>query len=277
MPSPFLKLSSIKEMSKMLCILVCASLSLTLITTPLKAQTSFNDTTDSISSGSNTSKFEIGIAAGASFNDFSKGQPHTGSNTGLTAGLSLNFKVYKNFSLQLEANYLQQGGSMLLFRDDTRIGLPESLDTKNVTNSTYKLNTLDVPLLLNYSFNIKQTWKPTIYAGGSYGYTFDVQEKYQKTGDLLPGEDIIATVSETRNATSNFNASRASFIAGANLKLPLTTKLLLLVDMRYVNGLTPARERYSYMDKIGFGSNIRANSFLTRIGIILPLTSKSNK
>jgi hypothetical protein len=277
MPSPFLKNLFVGETSNTLRFFVLTSLSFLLVTSTAKAQTSLKVPASSQTAVSDTSRFELGIAAGASFNDFSKGQPHTSSNTGFTGGLSLNYKFYKNFSIQLEVNYLQQGGRMLLFKDDTRIGLPENLDNKNVTNSNFKLNTLDVPVFLNYSFKIKQAWKPSIYVGGSYGNTFNVTENFQKTGDLLPGEDIIATVSGTRNATSEFNSSRISFIAGANLKLPLTSRLLLLIDMRYLNGLTPAREHYSYMDKIGFGSDIRTNAFLTRIGVILPLHSKKSK
>ncbi|KIO76452.1 hypothetical protein TH53_15050 [Pedobacter lusitanus] len=178
----------------------------------------------------------------------------------------------KGISLQLEVNVLQQGGRMIRFKDDTRIGLPESFETKNVKNSSYKLNSIEIPLLINYTFKIKPLWKPSIYAGASYSYTYNVNETYQKTGNLLPGEDIIATVSGSQNATNLFNASRLNLIVGANLKLPLTSKFLLLIDMRYLNGATSARDKYSYMEKAGFGTDIRTNSFLTKLGIIMPLS-----
>jgi len=216
-------------------------------------------------------RFEVGINGGLSLNKFSNGQPHMALNTGYTAGISLNYKLFRGFYLQLEANSIQQGGRMLLFKDDTRLGLPESIQTKNVTNSSYLINSLEAPLLLGYTFNIKPSWKPSIYAGGSYAYTLNVHETYQKTGDLLPGEDIIATISGSDNATSEFRKSRYSFIAGANIKLPLASRLFLLVDMRYVNGLTAARKNYSYMDKVGFGTDLRTNSFISKLGIILSL------
>ncbi|AMQ00358.1 hypothetical protein AY601_3492 [Pedobacter cryoconitis] len=218
-------------------------------------------------------RLEVGIAAGLSLNHFSKGQPQTGSNTGYTAGISVNYKLVKGISLQLEVNSLQQGGSMIRFKDDTRFDLPESFETKNVKNSSYKLNSIEIPFLINYTFKIKPLWKPSIYVGGSYAYTYNINESYQKTGNLLPGEDIIATVTASQNATNLFNASRFNLIAGANLKLPLTSRLLLLIDMRYLNGLSSARDKYSYMEKVGFGTNIRTNSFLTKLGIIMPLSS----
>lgn len=167
------------------------------------------------------SRFEIGIAGGLSLNQFTKGQPHTSTNTGYAAGLSINYKLYKDISLQLEANSLQQGGRTVTFKDDTRIGLPESLETKNVKNSSYAVNSIDIPLLVNYTFNIKQQWKPSVYVGGSYAYTYNVTGYYQKTGDLLPGEDIIATVSGKQNSTSSFKHSRANLIVGGSVKLPI--------------------------------------------------------
>lgn len=218
-------------------------------------------------------RLEVGIAAGLSLNHFTKGQPQTGSNTGYIAGISVNYKLVNRISLQLEVNSLQQGGNMIRFKDDTRFDLPESFETKNVKNSSYKLNSVEVPLLINYTFKIKPLWKPSVYVGGSYAYTYNVNENYQKTGNLLPGEDIIATVSASQNATNLFNASRFNLIVGANLKLPLTSRLLLLIDMRYLNGLSSARDKYSYMEKVGFGTNIRTNSFLTKLGIIMPLSS----
>jgi len=254
-----------------LCICLLTFTLLNFQSTAANAQAVDTISGSNFSSDTTVKRFEIGLVAGASFNYLATGQPHTGANTGVTAGFSLNYTLFRGVSLQLEANFLQQGGRTVLFKDDTRLGLPESIDTKNVTNSSYILNSIEVPLLVHYTFPIKQSWQPSVYIGASYANTFNVKENYQKTGDLLPGEDIIATVSGSRNPTTNFNTSKMNFIIGANLKLPLTSRVQLLIDMRYLNGLTPSRENYSYMDKVGFGSDIRANSFLSRLGVIMPL------
>ena len=216
-------------------------------------------------------RIEIGAGGGITLNQFSKGQPHVSQNTGYIAGLSVNYKVFNNFSLQLEVNATQQGGRLLQFVDRTWIGLPESFETKNVTNSSYALNAIDIPLLVNYTFALKTTWKPSLYVGGSYSYTHNVTEHYQKTANLLPGEDIIATASGSKSSTSRFTTNRANLIVGANIKLPLTSKLLFLIDLRYMNGLTPAIKKFSYMDKVGFGTDLRTNSFVSKLGIIYPL------
>jgi hypothetical protein len=217
------------------------------------------------------SRYEIGVSGGVNLNRFTKGQPQTGFNTGYNAGISLNYRVYKQFSLQLEANYLQQGGQMISFKDDTRLGLPESFTTKNVKNSSYTLNSIEVPLLVNYTINIKQSWKPSFYIGASYAHTFNVTENYQKTGNLLPGEDIIATVTGKQNVSGVFNNDRFNFITGANVKLPLSSRFKLLLDFRYLTGLSTARPDYSYMEKVGFGTNVRTNSFISRVGVVMAL------
>ncbi|MDN3550873.1 porin family protein [Mucilaginibacter aquaedulcis] len=236
----------------------------TLIAQNREEAKSSGTTTDTLNT-----RFEIGVSGGVNLNRFTKGQPQTGFNTGYNGGISVNYHLYKQLSLQLEANYLQQGGQMISFKDDTRYGLPESFSTKNVKNSSFKLNSIEVPLLINYSINTKQSWIPTFYAGASYAYSFNVTENYQKTGDLLTGEDIIATVTGKQNVSGLFNSYRFNFITGANVKLPLTSKFKLLLDFRYLTGLSTAREGYSYMEKAGFGSNIRTNSFITKIGIVM--------
>ncbi len=219
-------------------------------------------------------KLQVGVSGGLSLNHFTQEQPQTGFNMGATAGLLVHYAAYKGFGIQLEINWLQQGGQMISFKDDTQLGLPESFETKNVKNSSYLLNSIEVPLLINYTFKIKQTWKPTIYTGGSFAHNFNVTENYQKTGDLLPGENIIATAHGSQNVTSAFTRNRLNFIVGSNIKLPLYANILLLLDFRYLIGLTAARENYSYMDKAGFGSDVRTNSFISKIGIILPIAKK---
>jgi hypothetical protein len=226
---------------------------------------------DTASVESTTSKFEIGIAGGFTVNKFSNGQPQTGINTGYVAGLLVTYNVYKQFSIQLEAEFIQQGGQLLTFKDDTRFGLPEGFMTKNVKNSSVHLNSLNIPLLLRYSIPLRKDWKPSIYIGGTYAYNFNVTARYQKTGDLLPGEDIISTVSDSENVTGSYNRDRINLLIGADLRLPLFSKVKLLLDFRYLAGATPARESYSYMEKVGFGSDIRSNSFVSKLGLIIPV------
>ncbi|WP_374950388.1 porin family protein [Mucilaginibacter sp.] len=235
------------------------------------AQNKTNESKAQVPASKQSGKFEFGITGGAVLNKFTNNQPQTGYNTGYNAGLFINYTLYKGLSLQAEANLLQQGGQLITFKDDTRFGLPESIETKNVTTSSVKLNSIEIPLLVKYTFKVKQTWMPAIYAGGSYAYLYNATDHYKKTGDLLPGEDFIATITDSRTVTNQYDKNRFNFIAGASIKLPLVSKVIMLIDFRYLQGITPAREDYSYTEKSGFGTDIRSNSFITKFGIILPL------
>jgi len=221
---------------------------------------------------STSSKFQIGVSSGISINKFSGGQPQMGQNTGFTAGVSLHYRLYHNLGVQIEANILRQGGTLLTFKDDTRVGMPESFATKNVKNSSVNLNGVEVPLLVRYVFGLKQAWAPALYLGGSFIYNYNATDRYQKTGDLLPGKDVIATVSDFQNVTSEYKAERINVIVGADVQMPLFNAFKLSLDFRYLKGLSAARSHYSYMEKIGFGSNVRTNSFISKLGIVMPLT-----
>lgn len=217
------------------------------------------------------SRIEIGLAGGLSLNRFSEGQPQTGVSVGYTGGVSLNYKMYQQWSIQIEANFLQQGGQLITFKDDTRLGLPEMFSTKNVRNSSVSFNSFEIPLLLQYAFKLKQSWYPQLYFGGSYAYNVNATDHYRKTGNLLPGEDIIATVEDSENVTTLFKRERINLIVGANVHLPLCRGVKMLLDFRYMEGLSPAREHYSYIEKLGFGSDIRSSSFVSKLGIVIPI------
>jgi hypothetical protein len=220
--------------------------------------------------GASAYKLTVGAVSGGVVNRFT-GQPQTGLNTGYTGGLFANYKVPGNFSLQLEGNYLQQGGQLITFKDDTRYGQEESFSSKNVKNSSYKIHSLEIPLLVQYAFDVKQSWRPALYLGGSAALNMGVTERYQKTGDLLTGEDIVATVRGHQVVEGQFEGTRFNFVAGTSLQLPLFSKLQLLLDCRYLLGLTPARKDYSYMEKVGFGTDVRSSSFIGRIGVAFPV------
>ena len=213
---------------------------------------------------------QLGLSAGVSFNSFN-GQPQSGQQNGYTIGVSAFHEFYKNLGVQVELNWLQQGGQLISFKDDTRIGLPESFSTKNVRNSSVSLNGVEVPVLIRYSFPLKKAWFPAVYGGASYVYNANAVDHYQKTGSLLPGEDIIATVTDTETLSSQYKTSRANMIVGAVVQMPLFDRIKLSIDFRYLRGLSAARSNYSYMGKEGFGTDISSNSFISKVGIVMPL------
>ncbi|MBF4494541.1 PorT family protein [Flavobacterium sp. MR2016-29] len=90
-----------------------------------------------------TEKIKLGVKAGLNLANltFDESELDSSSKTGFTAGLMVEIPVAKNFSIQPELLYSQQG---------TKI----SFSDQEVTNSNYKskidLNYLNIPVMLKY-------------------------------------------------------------------------------------------------------------------------------
>lgn len=214
-------------------------------------------------------RFQVGAAAGANLNFFTAEQPQTGFSAGINAGASVQYRLPHRFTAQVEVNYLQQGGQILRWKDDTRFGMPDLFTFKNVKNSYYTLHSLELPVLLKKSFFLSRLgWTPSVYAGGSVAFTLSATERYRKTGNMLEGEYIPATVTGYQDAQLQFEEYRYNGIVGAALEVPLSRNWSLQTDTRFLTGLTPALRKFSYVELAGFGTDVRSNTLLTRIGVV---------
>lgn len=113
-------------------------------------------------------KVKLGVKAGLNISslNFYESELSSSSKTGFTAGLMVEVPVAKNFSLQPELLYSQQGTKTSFFDQD-------------VTNSNYKgtitLNYLNIPLMLKY-YVIKGL---SVQAGPQIGLLLKANNKYQ--------------------------------------------------------------------------------------------------
>ncbi len=113
-------------------------------------------------------KVKLGVKAGlnlASLN-FDESELNSSNKTGFTAGFMVEIPMAKNFSLQPELLYSQQGSKT-------------SFSDKDVTNSHYKstidLNYLNIPVMLKY-YVVKGL---SIQAGPQIGILLKANNKYQ--------------------------------------------------------------------------------------------------
>ena len=113
-------------------------------------------------------KVKLGIKAGLNISSltFDESELSSSSKTGFTAGVMVEIPLAKNFSLQPELLYSQQGTKTAFFDQD-------------VTNSNFKgrieLNYLNIPLMLKY-YVIKGL---SIQAGPQIGLLLKANSKYQ--------------------------------------------------------------------------------------------------
>lgn len=113
-------------------------------------------------------KVKIGVKAGLNISSlaFDENEMNSSSRTGFTAGVMVEIPLAKNFSLQPELLYSQQGGKTSFFDSE-------------VTNSNYKgtleLNYLNIPLMLKY-YVAKGL---SVQAGPQIGILLKANNKYE--------------------------------------------------------------------------------------------------
>lgn len=115
-----------------------------------------------------TEKVKLGVKAGLNISSltFDESELNSSTKTGFTAGIMAEIPLAKNFSLQPELLYSQQG---------TKI----SFEDQDVTNSHYKstitLNYLNIPVMLKY-YVLKGL---SVQAGPQIGILLKANNKYQ--------------------------------------------------------------------------------------------------
>lgn len=115
-----------------------------------------------------TDKVKLGVKAGLNLSSlsFDESELNSSNKTGFTAGVMAEIPMTKNFSLQPELLYSQQGSKSSFFDND-------------VTNSQYKstitLNYLNIPVMLKY-YVLKGL---SLQAGPQIGILLKANNKYQ--------------------------------------------------------------------------------------------------
>lgn len=115
-----------------------------------------------------TEKVKLGVKAGLNISNltFNESELNSKSKTGFTAGFMVEIPVAKNFSLQPELLYSQQG---------TKISFSDNEVTNSHYKSTIDLNYLNIPVMLKY-YVLKGL---SVQAGPQIGILLKANNKYQ--------------------------------------------------------------------------------------------------
>lgn len=206
-----------------------------------------------------------GAKAGMAVSSFSSEQPHTGERIGYTVGGFFGYAFNSQFSVQGEINYLQQGGTLFTYTDETRFGAPYNFATVHQTHSRVTLHNVEVPLMAQYQLPIVDL-PVKIYAGPSIAYNLKATEVFERTGYTSTG--LIVTATGNDNVSSQYQDWQLGVNGGLGFYIPYGTKSLVL-DVRYRYGITPARSNYSYIELNGTDEEIRTNTLSVTLGLIL--------
>lgn len=115
-----------------------------------------------------TEKVKVGVKAGLNLAalTFDESELNSSNKTGFTAGVMVEVPLTKNFSLQPELLYSQQG---------TKISFSDPDVTNSQFKSTIDLNYLNIPVMLKY-YVVKGL---SIQAGPQIGILLKANNKYQ--------------------------------------------------------------------------------------------------
>jgi len=219
----------------------------------------------SLFSQEDQSTLSFGVKAGMAVSSFSTEQPHTGERIGYTLGGFVGYALNSQLSLQGEVNYLQQGGTLLTYTDETRFGAPYNFATVHQTHSRVTLHNVEVPILVQYKVPFGEL-PVKAFAGPSLAYTFKATENFERTG--YTASNLIVTATGSEDVSSQYEPFQLGVTGGLGFYIPYGDKSLVL-DVRYRYGVTPARSSYSYIELNGTAEAIRTNTLSVTLGLIL--------
>jgi len=209
------------------------------------------------------SKISFGFQMGVVVSTFSDEQPYTGEKIGCMIGGIVTYSLSHRFSIQSEPSYLQQGGSLLRFVDNTRFGdtSPFSIYT---TNSLITVHSLDLPFLCKYQLPALESFKSYMVIGPAIGFTMAASDNYERTYKF---GQTYRTVTGQQYVTSQYESIQFGATVGMGGEVSLGGSKRLLVGLRYRYGITPIKKGFSYIDLYQVQGDIRTHSFYLVLGI----------
>ncbi len=205
-----------------------------------------------------------GVKAGAAISYFSANQPHTGVRAGTTAGIFGNYGINEKLSLQLEANYLQQGGSFVRYFDENALQTEGILYYASATSSNITLHNIEIPLLAQYELTGGEGFSAKLFAGPSYARTIAAWEKYERSGTLR-ATGLLGTASGEENVTSEYQSGQFGAVAGMAFEVPMGDKAIV-VDLRYRYGISTAKKGFSHVNLKDAENDLRTHTATVTLG-----------
>ena len=234
---------------------------LTILGLLIKLQAQAQDEASDITS-SNTG-LRYGFRAGFVVSEFSNTQPHTSEKLGFTAGVVVEYGFNDQLSVQAEPSYLQQGGKLLKFVDNTRFGDVESFGSLSTTNYAITIHSVDVPVLAKYRLPAFGNFVPNIALGPAVSYTFLVDTHFERT---YHHNQTYMTVRGYDNISNEYETIQIGATAGIGGEVSLGAKRLML-DLRYRYGVTTAKPSFSYIDLRAVQGDLTTHSAYFTIGL----------
>lgn len=199
---------------------------------------------------------------GTTISQFTDQQPHTNVKQGITAGAFVGYNLNDKLAIQLEFNYLQEGGQLLSIEHSVDLSNSSWIDIKT-DNQNVTLHNLDIPVMLKYSYSIGSS-KIFLVAGAAFGYNMHAGVKHETT--ILTVEGNVSTYTGDENITSAIEKINVGLNAGIGFEIPVFTHNYILIDARYRYGLTSVYKGYSYRGIPQITGDLQNNTMYITLG-----------
>jgi len=213
---------------------------------------------------SNSSSLSIyyGGRFGTTISQFSNQQPHTNVSQGITAGGFIGYTINENMAVQLEINYLEEGGQLLNFETENDLGYDTWYFAK-ADNQKLSLYNIDVPLLFKYSIPLGSV-KVFAVLGADLAVNIYAENSHETT--VYTDDGAITTFTGDENITSNIERYSMGATGGIGFEIPVFSSNYILIDARYKYGIMPNYLGYSYRGIPQNRSDLTNNSMYFTIG-----------
>ncbi len=212
--------------------------------------------------GNSSGDLHFGGRIGTTVSFFSNEQPHTGIQQGLLAGAFCSYYLNESMALQVEANYMQLGGSLLEFDVPALIGQEDYYAIK-VINEHITLHSIDIPLLYKYSFTFDHA-SVNAFVGPSIAYNISANVRNETT--VFTEVESFHTFNGEGNLTQSVNNLTYSGTLGLGLEVPFDN-FNILMDVRYRMGLNKTIQAYSYMNLSQISGDLSNHSWNVSLGL----------
>lgn len=199
---------------------------------------------------------------GTTITQFTNQQPHTTVKQGITAGGFVGYNFNDNMAIQLELNYLQEGGQLLSIEYAEDLS-NYSWDMVSINNQNVTLHNLDIPLMFKYSYPLG-AFKIFAVVGPDLGINFHSGIKHETTVFTEIGS--ISTYTGEENITSKIERYNVGITAGLGFEIPVLSNNYILIDARYRYGMMPVYKGYSYREIPQITGDLRNNTMYFTIG-----------
>jgi len=210
----------------------------------------------------NAQSIYYGGRFGTTISQFTNQQPHTNAMQGITGGAFIGYSLNDKMAVQLEINYLEEGGQLLNIETEADLGYDTWYSTK-ADNQKLILHNIDIPLMSRYSIPLGSA---KLFALIGADIDINIYSGISHETTVYDDDGNITTYYGNENVTSKIERYTVGATGGIGFEIPVFTSNYILIDARYRYGVMPSYVGYSYRGIPQITGDLSNNTMYFTIG-----------